>query len=102
MAVCYAGTSLRRRSTAQLPRLRVWLRGAVIEQARDEVIIGCRADGGQRRGPRSLFAARQCLSAVGVKQTLGCKRDPTIHGGQQRRIHQTGRLRLMCTNCDDR
>jgi hypothetical protein len=58
MAVWFAGTSGRRRWAAKLPGPRVWLRGAVIEQARDEVIIGCRVDGEQKRDPKSLIRSK--------------------------------------------
>lgn len=34
------------------------LRGAVVEQARDEVIIGCRVDDEQKRGLKSLICSK--------------------------------------------
>jgi hypothetical protein len=58
MAVWFAGTSGRRRWAAELPRPRVWLRGAVVEQARDEIIIGCTADGKQQREVKSLICSK--------------------------------------------
>ena len=64
MAVWFAGTSGRRRWAAKLPGPLVWLRGAVIEQARDEVITGCRADGEQKCDPKSLI----CSKALFVMQ----------------------------------
>jgi hypothetical protein len=58
MAVWYVGTSGRRRSTAELPRPRVWLRGAVIQQARDEVTTGCWDDSGREREAKSLICSK--------------------------------------------
>jgi hypothetical protein len=34
------------------------LRGAVVEQARDEIIIGCTADGKQQREVKSLICSK--------------------------------------------